>query len=72
MKKTKTGCDYVIFAGEAQNDLYPISAWSDKEEAIQEARRLAVVGIFKCVEVTYMPEADDDINEIVWTNCGRT
>ena len=72
MKKTKTGCDYVIFAGESKNDLYPISAWSDKEEAIQEARRLAVVSIFKCVEVTYMPEDNDDIIEVVWTNCGRT
>ena len=71
MKKTNTGCDYVMFAGENRNDLYPISAWSDKDEAIDEAKRLVATKVYKLIEVTFMPEYDDDINEIVWTNGRR-
>jgi hypothetical protein len=25
----------------------------------------------KCIEITFMPEDDDDTNEVVWSNCGR-
>jgi hypothetical protein len=59
-----------MFAGKTQDDLYPISAWADKEDAIEAAKRLLETKVYKCIEVTLMPE-DDDINEIVWTNCGR-
>ena len=71
MKKTNTGCNYVMFAGENRNDLYPISAWSDKDEAIEAAKRLLDTKVYKLVEVTFMPEYDVDINEIVWTNSRR-
>ena len=70
MKKTKIRHDYVMFAGKTQDDLYPISAWTNKEDAIEAAKRLLETKVYKCIEVTLMPE-DDDINEVVWTNCGR-
>ena len=72
MKKTKICHDYIMFAGKTQDDLHPISAWVHKEDAIDAAKRLLETKVYKCIEITYMPEDDDDINEIVWTNCGRT
>ena len=76
MKKTKTeSFPYVIFTGETKNDLYPVGTAPTKEEAISRAKALAVLGKanprYKCAEAIYMPEDDDDINEVVWTNCGR-
>lgn len=71
MKKTKARYDYVIFAGESKNDLYPISAWVEKEDAIEAAKRLQETKVYKCIEVTLMPEDNNNINEVVWTNCGR-
>ena len=71
MKKTKARYDYVIFAGATKNDLYPISAWVNKEDAIEGAKRLQETKVYKCIEVTLMPEDNIDINEVVWTNCGR-
>ena len=68
MKRTNTGCDYVIFAGDTKSGLYPISAWSDKDEAVEAAKRLNTTKVYRCIEVTFMPEYDDDINEIIWTN----
>lgn len=69
MKKTET-FDYLLFAGPAKDDLYPICAYKTKEDAIEAAKRLKAEGM-ECMEVTFMPEDDDDTNEVVWSNCGR-
>lgn len=63
--------DYIMFAGKNKNDLYPISSWQDKDDAIEAAKRILATKAYKCIEVTLMPEDDDDINEVVWSNCGR-
>ena len=69
MKKTET-FDYLLFAGPAKDDLYPICAYKTKEDAIEAAKRLKAEGM-ECMEVAFMPEDDDDTNEVVWSNCGR-
>lgn len=63
--------DYLLFSGPAKDELSPICAYKDKKEAIEAARRLegAKVRGLKCIEVVYMPEDNDDINEVIWTNC---
>ena len=71
MKKTEKSYDYIMFAGKTKNDLYPISSWQNKEDAIEAAKRLLDTKVYKCIEVTLMPEDNDDINEVVWTNIRR-
>ena len=75
MKKTKS-FPYIIFTGETKDSLYPVSAILTKEEAISRAKALALLGTtnskYKCVEAVYMPEHDDDTNEVVWSNCNRS
>jgi hypothetical protein len=71
MKKTEKSFDYLMFAGKTKDDLYPISSWQNKEDAIEAAKRLLATKVYKCIEVTFMPEDDDDTNEVVWSNCGR-
>ena len=71
MKKTEKSYDYIMFAGKTKNDLHPISSWQNKEDAIEAAKRLLDTKVYKCIEVTLMLEDDDDINEVVWSNCGR-
>ena len=63
--------DYLLFAGKTKNDLYPIAAYKTKEDGIEAAKALLETKVYKCLEVTLMPEDDNDINEVVWTNCGR-
>jgi len=65
--------DYLLFAGKTKDDLQPACAYKNKEDAIEAAKRLEAEKIsgMKCIEVTFMPEDDDDINEVVWSNCGR-
>lgn len=74
MKKTES-FPYIIFTGPTKSALYPVSAAPTKEEAISGAKALALLGKvkpeYKCAEAVYMPEDDDDINEVVWSNCGR-
>ena len=72
MKKTEK-FDYLLFAGPSKDDLYPTCAYKTKEDAIAAAKGLEAEEIkkLKCIEVALMPEDDDDINEVVWTNCGR-
>lgn len=62
--------DYILFAGHTKNDLQPIASFAEQEHAI-EAGKCAAQNGFSCVEVTFMPEDDDDTNEVVWSNCGR-
>lgn len=57
---------YVIFAGDSQNTLHPQKSAASKESAISEAKALEAK--FACVEATYMPEDDLDVNEIVYSN----
>lgn len=61
---------YLLFAGETKDSLYPLKAFRDKDEAIAEAKETAELG-YPCAQVVYMPEDDDDINDVVWSNCGR-
>jgi hypothetical protein len=72
MKKTEK-FDYLLFAGKTKDDLRPACAYKFKEDAIEAAKRLAAEKIsgMKCIEVAFMPEDDDDTNEVVWSNCRR-
>ena len=70
MKKTEK-FDYLIFAGKTKDDLRPACAYKFKEDAIEAAERLKATKVFKFIEVTYMPEDDDDTNEIIWTSYKR-
>jgi hypothetical protein len=72
MKKNEK-FDYIVNAGPAKDNLRPACAYKSKEDAIAGAERLAAEKIpgLKYAEVVYMPEDNDDINEVVWSNCGR-
>lgn len=74
MKKIES-YPYVIFTGPTKDDLYPVRTAATEEEAIASAKAIALLGkgnpTYKCAEAVYMPEDDDDINEVVWSNCGR-
>lgn len=69
MRKTEK-FDYIVNAGPTRDDLRPACAYKTKEDAIAGAQRLAAEKIpgLKYTEVVYMPEDNDDINEVVWTN----
>lgn len=71
--KTTEKFDYLLFAGPSKGELYPIGAYKSKEDAIEAAQRLQAEKIkrLRCMEITYMPEDDEDTNEVVWSNCGR-
>ena len=62
--------DYLVNAGPAKDDLRPCCAYRYKEDAIQGAKNLEAEKIKKLsyIEVVFMPEDDDDINEVVWKN----
>ena len=65
--------DYLLFAGATKAELYPTCTYKTEEDAVAAAKRLESEKIksMKCIEVVLMPEDDDDINEVVWTNCER-
>jgi hypothetical protein len=69
MKKTEK-FDYIVNAGPAKDNLTPVCAYKSKEDAIAGAQRLAAekISALKYTEVVYMPEDNDDINEVVWKN----
>lgn len=56
---------YVIFAGDSRNHLEPRKSAPTKESAIEIAKELQEK--WHCVEATYMPEDDLDINEVVYS-----
>ena len=62
--------DYIVNAEPTKDNLRPACAYKTKEDAISGAERLAAEKIpgLKYAEVVYMPEDNDDINEVVWTN----
>ena len=55
---------YLIFAGNSKDDLEPLMSAPDRATAISEAIRLEATN--KCVEATFMPEENDDVNVIVY------
>ena len=65
--------DYLVNAGPTKDNLRPACAYKTKEDAIAGAQRLAAERIhgLKYTEVVYMPEDNDDINDVVWTNFKR-
>ena len=58
--------DYILNAGKKKDNLYPICAFKTKELAI-EGRSTSPYKVYQYFEVVYMPEDNDDINEVVWT-----
>ena len=58
---------YIINVGDTLDTLYPTVAYINEVSAIAAAKQKAETG-YKYVEVVYMPEDDDDINEVVWKN----
>ena len=56
---------YVIFAGDSRNHLEPRKSAPTEEFAIEIAKSLQEK--WNCVEATYMPEDDLDVNEIVYS-----
>ena len=60
--------DYIVNAGGSKDNLTPVCAYISKEDAITGAQRLAAEKIpgLKYTEVVYMPEDNDDINEVIW------
>lgn len=57
---------YVIFVGDTKDDLSPYKSVSNKKLAVKTAKELATE--YRCVEAIYMPEDNDDINDIVYSN----
>lgn len=57
--------DYIINVGQAKETLTPFVSAHTEEEAIQKADKLGEE--WKCVEVVYMPQNNDDINEIIYS-----
>ena len=66
--------DFIVNAGPTKDNLRPACAYKTKEDAIAGAERLVAEKIpgLKYAEVVYMPEDDDDINEVVWKNWRST
>lgn len=63
---TVTSNPYVVFVGDTKDDLYPYLSSSTKKLAVEAAKELTAK--YCCVEATYMPEDNDDINEIIYSN----
>ena len=57
---------FVIFAGDAQDDAEPIASAPNKATAIRIAK--AVQGEYSYTEAIYMPEDDDDTNEVIYVH----
>ena len=64
----ETTYDYMINVGMEKDNLQPYLASPTKEEGIKDARR--VLKFYNYTEVVYMPEDDEDINEVVWRSWG--
>ena len=58
--------DYIINVGDCQVNCLPIESARTVEEGIDKATKYIKFG--KYAEVVYMPEDNDDINEIIWTS----
>lgn len=58
-------CPYIICVGDARDSLDPYMSAPNKQSAINKA--VLLQDNFKCIEVIYMPEDNDDVNEVVYT-----
>ena len=56
--------DYIINAGDYNDNLQPYIAAPSKEEGIKYAKQ--ALTFYRYTEVVYMPEDDIDTNEVVW------
>ena len=56
--------DYIINAGDYNDNLQPYIAAPSKEEGIKYAKQALM--FYRYTEVVYMPEDDIDTNEVVW------
>ena len=56
--------DYIVNAGDSQDCCLPVESARTVEDGIAKASRYVELGQY--AEVVYMPEDDDDINEVVW------
>lgn len=65
--------DYILNAGPTKDNLRPGCAYKYKEDAIAAAKRLKAERLpyLKYIEVVYMPEDNDYINEVVFTTYWR-
>ena len=65
--------DYILNAGPTKDDLRPCCAYKTAENAIEAAKRLQAEKLshFKYIEVVNMPEDNDDINKVIWSNYRR-
>ncbi len=57
--------DYILNVGQTRDDLTPFDSAHTEGEAIEKAKKY--LEDWKCVEVVYMPQDNEDINEIVWS-----
>jgi hypothetical protein len=55
---------YIVFTGNSRNNMQPFMSAPDRSTAIREAIRLEANN--KCVEATFMPEENLDVNVIVY------
>lgn len=56
---------YVINVGDSRFNMYPLESASTEEVA--RARVDELLDSYKCVEAVYMPEDNDDINEVIYS-----
>lgn len=56
---------YVINVGTSRFEMEPYESCPTKEAAI--ARVDELVNIFNCVEAVYMPEDNDNVNEVIYS-----
>ena len=56
--------DYIINAGDYNDNLQPYIAAPSEEEAIKYAKQALM--FYSYTEAVYMPEDDIDTNEVVW------
>jgi hypothetical protein len=57
--------DYILNVGQDRSNINPFDSAHTEAEAIQKAELYCED--WKCVEVVYMPQDNDDINEIIWS-----
>ena len=65
-----TSNSYVIFVGDTKDDLQPISSVATKESAISSVAELKHK--YPCVEAVFMPEYNEDINEVICCHYAST
>lgn len=57
---------FVVFVGDSRDDLEPIASAPTRQTAINMAK--ALQSEYSLVEVIYMPEEDEDTNEVIYAH----